>query len=80
MLDPHLIVDWLDATQYVKNIRESDVAAEAFSKLLARGAEVSHEQLAANLHKLSYTTLRKARVRLDAVALLVWRLCVVPQS
>jgi hypothetical protein len=74
MLDPELVLDWLEATSFVKDIRQAGQAASSFARLFARSSGLSRTMLQAKLNKISYTTLRHARVRLDCVAMMVWRI------
>lgn len=73
MQDPSLVLAWLDITQYVKAIRKVGALAIPFSKLFARCSTLSEDELEGKLQVVGYPTLRLARMRLDCVAMLVWR-------
>ena len=38
IIDPWLVVDWLRITAYLKDIRQSPVAAQAYARIFARNA------------------------------------------
>lgn len=62
------IVDWLDATSFIRDTREHVRAAQAFARVVRkRGAEPTVVEAP------SRETLRLARVRLDVVAMLLHR-------
>jgi hypothetical protein len=73
MTDPHLVLDWLEATSFLKDIRKAERAATSFARIFARSSKLSRTQLTTDLVKVDYSVLRRARVRLDAVAMLVRR-------
>ena len=73
MLDPDLVLDWLDCTSFVKQVSHVGDAAAAFSRIFARSSEMSRTQMLTDLERVDPSLLRRARVRLDAVAMLVWR-------
>ena len=73
MTEPGLMLDWLDATSTVKSIRHSTRASTAWTRLIARCNDLSRSDLRSNMQHVSYTCLRLARVRLDIVAMMVWR-------
>ena len=72
MLAPDIMLPWLYATRYIQEIGEHQEAAAAFARVLENDP-VQRGALLANVNQVSYTALRRARVRLDAVAMLVWR-------
>ena len=71
--DPWLIIDWLDASSNIRDKRKMDETAKAFSVLFARGVVQSAEELQGGVGILHSETLRRARIRLDTVAMLVLR-------
>ena len=73
MIDPGVLVDWLDATRYLLDVREAPQAAGAFARLLSHSGQATRAQLMQSLPNASYTTLRKARIKLDCVAMMLWR-------
>mgnify|MGYP000223133220 CR=1 FL=1 len=71
-----LLLDWIDATSYIKNLKETGVAALAWGKVLLKPkrkpkalVDILDPKKIANIN-----VLRQARVRLDVVAMLVYRL------
>jgi hypothetical protein len=66
-----LIRDWLDATRYLKNIQKVTPARKAWDKLLSRIRKVDYQALP-NSCDINYSTLRRARVRFDAVCMLLF--------
>lgn len=70
---PDLIIDWVEATSFLKNMRKADPAAIAFGRLYARSSGLSSVRLSTELNKINTETLRQARVRLDVVSMLIFR-------
>lgn len=68
-----VILEWLGASSHVKDVRRISAATASFSRIFARGSGMGRERLLANLEKVGPETLRRARVRLDAVAMLLFR-------
>eukprot|EP00959_Pyramimonas_sp_CCMP1952_P260773 5452639-Pyramimonas_sp.AAC.1 len=68
-----VIVDWVSTTQYLKDVKFAHEAAECFAKLLSRKGELSQHELTQALDFVNRDTLRKARVRIDAIACLFFR-------
>ena len=56
------------------HVKDTQKAAEAWSDLFARRSGVTGHHLLGTLEKVHAERLRQARVRLDAVAMKVWRL------
>lgn len=73
MAKPDLVLDWLDASQYIKDLRKIGAAAMPFSRVFSHGSGSSSGRLTRNLQLVGYSTLRMARMRLDCTAMLVWR-------
>ena len=73
MHDTELVLDWLDSTSYIKQVKQAGLAADSFARILARSSQLSRTQLTSDLQRVDACVLRRARVRLDAVAMLVWR-------
>ena len=69
-----LVIDWLDATRYMKDIQKTHDCAKVFSRLFARRSPQSSAELFGTLDYVNAETLRQARVRVDCVAMLVYRL------
>ena len=71
-----VLLDWIDATSYIKNLKEAGEAALARGKVLLKLkrkpkslVDMLDPKKIANIN-----VLRQARVRLDVVAMLVYRL------
>jgi len=73
MHDTELILDWLDSTSYIKQVKQAGLAADSFARIFARSSQLSRTQLTSDLQRVVACVLGRARVRLDAVAMLVWR-------
>lgn len=73
LAEPDLVLDWLESTAFAKDIRQSANAAKAFIRVVARSSKLSRTVLSSELLRVSYTTLRDSRVRLDIVAMMAWR-------
>ena len=71
-LPAELILKFLDATRYLTNERCKEEAAEAFAALMTRSSK-AHARLMRDLEDCNREVLRKARVRLDCVAMLLVR-------
>lgn len=71
--DPDLVLDWLHASSFVKQVQESARATHAFARIFARSSGRTRAELTSNLVKFSCESLRSARARLDLAAMLVWR-------
>jgi hypothetical protein len=72
-VDAELMIDWLDATNYIKDLKLADEASFAFGRLLARSGAASHEDLMSGLQTVCREVLRKARVRFDCVSMIISR-------
>lgn len=73
LTDPELMLEWLEASRDVKNIRHINRAARSFSRIFARAWTVPRHKLIAQLPQVNYNTLRVGRVRLDSVCMLIMR-------
>lgn len=71
--EPDLVLDWLRATEHLKGLRHAQSTAYAYGKLFARCSRISPSRLMGDLEYVRYETLRVARLRLDAVAMLIFR-------
>lgn len=69
--DPEFVVEWLEATAFVKEVRKVHAAAAVFTKLIARRLGKKASDLKPD--SAGYETLRRARVRADCVAMLLHR-------
>lgn len=72
-LDAEVIIDWLEATKYIRSIRESREATDAWAKVFARPSGISAARLSADVEKVHPEALRRSRVRLDCVAMVLFR-------
>lgn len=74
MLSADLVLDWLAASFFVKSLRQTPAAANAFRKVVLRAGAGAHDLGKNDGEKtMSYETLRTSRVRADCLAMLVWR-------
>ncbi|CAK0789149.1 unnamed protein product [Prorocentrum cordatum] len=64
------ILDWLDATRDLKQMRMKDAACEKWNKIISGAREVENAPIE---ETVGYNVLRYARVRVDCVAMLLWR-------
>ena len=69
-----LVIDWLEATLYMKEIRKTEDCSKVFARLFARRSGLSAAELSDSLDFVNCETLRQARVRIDCVAMLLYRL------
>ena len=68
-----LMVDWVDATKDVKDLKKCQNTTDGYAKLFGRRCGVTAEHLKDSLESVSKEQLRKARVRVDVVGMWVWR-------
>lgn len=73
MKEAALVIDWLDASRYIKNIRQCGEAAQSFGRIFARSSGITLHALTNDLKEAQPELLRRARVRLDCVAMLLNR-------
>ena len=66
-----LVIDWVAASRFITDTKNSAEAAEAFGKLFSRRIDMTHDELMNSLERVSRDVIRLARVRVDAVACLV---------
>ena len=67
------LLDWLEATRTLKNLRDAPSAKRAWAQLFSRAGRVNAIELCEQTEDASYDLLRRSRVRLDVVAMLLWR-------
>jgi hypothetical protein len=67
------ILEWVDASKYIKQVRKSWLAGKAFAKILCRRGPETLQAMISRVTPVCYDTLRRARVRTDVVAMLIWR-------
>jgi len=72
-LDPQLVLEWVDASAYLRDLRKSFAAASSFARVFAHTGLVEHAKLIAALPIVSSELLRQARIRVDIVAMFVFR-------
>ena len=72
MHDPRIVIDWLAATEHVKNINQAWFTARAFARIFAKHGQCDVSEVMGSTRHVHFGTLRRARIRLDAVASL-WR-------
>jgi hypothetical protein len=67
------LLDWLEATKTLKKLRDAPSSKKAWAKLFSRSGRVTAIELCEQTEDVSYNLLRRSRVRLDVVAMLLWR-------
>ena len=73
-VDVHLILDWVDASLDCKNYRKVGMTSNKHARIHARTITESYSEIVANMQRLHPETIRRARVRVDVVAMLMHRL------
>ena len=68
-----LVIDWLVATQDLKDIRLARRASANWARLLARNLECSAASMLEKLQQVSRTTIVEARTRFDIMSMNVFR-------
>lgn len=67
------VILWIQATQHLKDTKKTPEASDAFAAIFAKNVGVPVHLLKANLQMVHHELLRRARVRLDSVAMLLFR-------
>ena len=70
----HTLLQWVETTSHIKSLRYKNEAALAGRRLLAKSRAAQLEDSLTGDGPASTEVLRKARIRLDIAATLVWRL------
>lgn len=73
MTKPRHVIEWLDASKYIKQVRLTGTAAHAFGKIFARSAGVSRSRLISSMDTPEYKQMRMQRIRLDIIAMHAFR-------
>lgn len=73
MLDVKMVLEWLDTSLEVKNIRHLNRASLKFASLFARANSLQVSTVLGALRPANFQVIRAARIRLDAVACNLFR-------
>ena len=75
-LPAHKILQWVDATKYIKKLTDCHKAAAAWSNLFFAdtGHSVGIDAVMPRSQIVNKESLRRARITTDVVAMLLWRL------
>lgn len=73
LYDPELVLDWLDASSFVKDIRKTEAASAAFARVFSRSSGMHFTKVMSGMQMVHKEVLRRSRVRLDCVAMLLFR-------
>ena len=73
MYEPEVVLEWLEATSHIKDSQKIHSAMGSFGKIFARRLQMPLHSVLEGLPTISYETLRRARVRLDCVAMALHR-------
>jgi hypothetical protein len=68
-----LLIDWVEATSHIMNLRRSFDAARSWARIFAGATGRSVGEVLVSLHSVPRETLRGARTRLDIVCMLLQR-------
>ena len=69
-----LLLDWVDATRYIKNLRQHNEAATAWARVLLKlPRDQTVKELLPKEERVGCEVLRRARVKVDVCAMLLWR-------
>ena len=68
-----VVIDWLAATEHVKNVNQALSIARAFARFFAKHRQCDISEVMGSTRRVHFETLRRARILVDAVAPLVWR-------
>jgi hypothetical protein len=69
-----LVIDWLRASGFIKDIKKSVLCADAYARLFARRGVANRAELMLDLERINREVLRQARVRFDMFSMLLFRL------
>ena len=67
----HRIIKWLRATSNLKDVEKSRETSDAFAEIMCEGGPETVQELKQRVPRLNREIIRRARVRLDAVAMLM---------
>ena len=67
------LLELIEATRTLKKLRDAPQAKHAWAKVFARETGIPIADLLAKDSSLCYECLRRGRIRLDSVAMLLWR-------
>ena len=73
MHDSRIVNDLLVATEHVKNTNQASLIARAFARVFAKHWQCDVSEVTGSIRRVHFETLRRARIRLDAVASMLWR-------
>ncbi len=68
----HRVIQWLKATSYLRDLSKSQETSDAFAQIMCEGGPETIEEVKQRVPRLNREIIRKARVRLDAVAMLMF--------
>jgi hypothetical protein len=68
-----VVLEWLDATRSLKQLRLAPANRDAWVKIIGRSMYLTPAQLAMSRENINYEQLRRGRIRLDSVAMLLYR-------
>ena len=63
MHDPRIVIDWLAATEHVKNINQAWFTARAFATIFAKRRQCDVSEVMGSTRRVHFETLRRARIR-----------------
>lgn len=69
----YVLLDCVRATSFLRDLKQVKEAAEAWAAVIANGGLESKETIIQRLQVAGRETIRKARVKLDLLACLLWR-------
>ncbi len=68
----HRVIKWLRATSNLKDVKKSQETSDAFAQIMCEGGPETVQELKLRVPKLNREIIRRARGRLDAVAMLMF--------
>ena len=70
---PETVIAWMVATMHLKDLKHTAECSKAFATIFSQACGVEASSLMANLKQVHWELLRRARVRLDCTAMLLFR-------
>lgn len=71
--DPDSLLEWLDASSFIKDIHKIGDVAESFARVFSHCSGMPVAKIMSGMRTVHAEILRRSRVRLDCVAMLLFR-------
>lgn len=68
-----IIIEWVAASRFISDINMAQASAKAHAAIFARGSTETKEQMMARITCITKSTITKARVKVDCLAMLMYQ-------